>query len=116
VKYALQKTDETATAVGKTLQGLACLVVSLFATANLSAQCAMCRTALTNSPEGQRWAHGINAGILLLLLAPFLIAGLIAFLICRQKITFVLSNALHHFRYRFVRLPGRRPSIAGLSR
>ncbi len=47
------------------------------------AQCAMCRTALVNSPEGQKLANGFNSAILFLLGAPFVVAGTIAFLIFR---------------------------------
>ena len=53
----------------------ACVAIVLFFSLDVAAQCAMCRTALTQSAEGQRWSRGINAGILLLLAAPFLIAG-----------------------------------------
>jgi len=49
----------------------------------LWAQCAMCRTGLLNSPEGQQWASGFNRGILFLLLVPFGIVGGIAALIWR---------------------------------
>jgi hypothetical protein len=51
---------------------------TLSSPAGLLAQCATCTTALTNSEEGRRWAQGINSGIILLLLAPFLIFGAIA--------------------------------------
>ena len=54
-----------------------CFAMALAWPRGLSAQCAMCRTALTSSEEGRRWAQGINAGILLLLVAPFLIFGTI---------------------------------------
>ena len=67
------------------LAGLA-FAFSLLLSGNLSAQCAMCRTALTNSVEGQRWSRGINAGVAILLLAPFTIAGCIAFQIFRVQI------------------------------
>lgn len=50
------------------------------------AQCAMCRTALLNSPEGQIIAAGFNRGILFLFAAPFLVAGTIAFLIFRSRV------------------------------
>ncbi len=43
------------------------------------AQCAMCRTAMLNSPEGQKLARGFNHGILLLLSVPFFVVGTIAF-------------------------------------
>ena len=39
----------------------------------LAAQCAMCKTALLNSPEGQQMASGFNRGILFLLGAPLLV-------------------------------------------
>ncbi len=51
----------------------------------LWAQCAMCRTGLMNSPEGQQWASGFNRGILFLLLVPFGITGGIAALIWRAS-------------------------------
>ncbi len=62
------------------------LAVLLLFSADLSAQCAMCRTALTQSAEGQRWSSGINAGIMLLLAAPFLIAGIILAVIFQAQI------------------------------
>lgn len=63
-----------------------CLAVLMLLSPNLSAQCQMCRTALTQSPEGQRWSRGINAGIMLLLAAPFLIAGGISLVIYRPHL------------------------------
>jgi hypothetical protein len=63
-----------------------CLAVLLLFSADLSAQCAMCRTALTQSAEGQRWSRGINAGIMLLLAAPFLIAGVIFAVIFQSQL------------------------------
>jgi hypothetical protein len=62
------------------------LAVMLLFCQSLAAQCQMCRTALTQSAEGQRWARGINAGILLLLAAPFLICGAIAFVVWRPQV------------------------------
>jgi protoheme IX farnesyltransferase len=47
------------------------------------AQCAMCKQALLNSAEGQRFVTGLNAGILLLLAAPFIVIGVIALQIHR---------------------------------
>ena len=46
-----------------------------------SAQCAMCRTGLANSPEGRRMASAFNHGIILLLCVPFVLAGVMAFFI-----------------------------------
>jgi hypothetical protein len=44
----------------------------------LAAQCAMCRTALTESVEGQQLASGFNSAILFLLGAPYLVFGTLA--------------------------------------
>jgi hypothetical protein len=41
-------------------------------------QCAMCRTALESSPEGQAIAEGFRHGILFLLAAPYAIVGAVA--------------------------------------
>lgn len=38
-------------------------------------QCAMCRTALENSVEGQQIAQGFRQGIIFLLAAPYAIIG-----------------------------------------
>jgi len=42
-------------------------------------QCAMCRTALENSVEGQAVAEGFRYGIIFLLTVPYAIAGTISF-------------------------------------
>ena len=63
----------------------------LIASTNAAAQCAMCRTALTNSAEGQHWSRGIDHGILLLLAAPFLIVGRVLFSIYQPEIVAWLS-------------------------
>jgi hypothetical protein len=42
------------------------------------AQCAMCRTALTEYAEGQQMARGFNDAILFLLVAPYLVFGTLA--------------------------------------
>jgi hypothetical protein len=47
------------------------------------AQCAMCRTALESSAEGQAIAGGFRKGIVLLLAAPYAIFGTIAYFIVR---------------------------------
>jgi hypothetical protein len=69
-----------------------CIAIVLLCGMGLSAQCQMCRTALTQSVEGQRWSHGINAGILLLLAAPFLIAGGSLLVICRAQLVHTLGR------------------------
>ena len=69
-----------------------CLAFLLAWNADLSAQCAMCRTALTQSAEGLRWSRGINAGIMLLLAAPFLIAGVILGVIFQSQLLLSLRR------------------------
>ncbi len=59
------------------------ILVFRFAVGELMAQCAMCRTALASSPEGQKLASGFNSGILFLLSAPFLIVAIGAVLILK---------------------------------
>ncbi|MBI3895060.1 MAG: hypothetical protein HY313_03925 [Acidobacteria bacterium] len=49
------------------------------------AYCAMCQTALSNSPEGQQLAGGLNGGVLFLLTIPFLVAGSVLFLIFKGR-------------------------------
>jgi hypothetical protein len=72
----------------------ACCVIMLFLARDLAAQCAMCRTALTQSAEGERWSRGINAGILLLLATPFLIAGACLLVIFRDQTSRFARNLL----------------------
>lgn len=76
----------------------ACFAAVLSWPSALSAQCAMCRTALTNSEQGQRWAQGINAGILLLLIAPFLIFGAIFLRIYNHEVNAAVRQFLRHCR------------------
>jgi len=82
------------------------LAFALLFSQDLAAQCPMCRTALTQSAEGQRWARGINAGILLLLTAPFLIAGSAALVIYRPQVMAAVSR-IRWLPFRPV--PGRIP-------
>ncbi|MBI2818561.1 MAG: hypothetical protein HYX73_01150 [Acidobacteria bacterium] len=52
-------------------------------TPTAAAQCAMCRTGLLNSPEGQQLIAGFNSGILFLLAVPILICFSVLFLLWR---------------------------------
>ena len=47
------------------------------------AQCAMCVTALENSPEGRAMAASFNNGILFLLAMPYAIFGTVGFIVFR---------------------------------
>lgn len=50
------------------------------------AQCSMCKTALTNSAEGQRVAAEWNRAILVMVAAPYLVFGSIASWLFRSRI------------------------------
>ncbi len=92
------RTDATPRRRGRTRQALraragrslvAALVVTTVAAAlwphPVSAQCAMCRTAL-NSPEGRALIAAFQRGILLLLAVPFaLIVGIAALAVRSQR-------------------------------
>jgi hypothetical protein len=61
------------------------LALLLMMTASAAwAQCPMCRTAL-QSPQAAALAAGFRHGILLLLAAPFLSVGLVAWLVVRSQ-------------------------------
>ena len=60
------------------------LVAMLALPDTVAAQCAMCRRAL-DSPEGLRLIGALRRGILLLLAAPFLLFGVVAFLALRTQ-------------------------------
>ena len=63
------------------------LVVLLGLTAEPAlAQCAMCRSVIAQSPEGQRIAGELNKAILLMFFAPYLIFGSFAAWIFRSRI------------------------------
>ena len=64
------------------------LVIALTFTANsvVEAQCPMCRMSLeSNLKNGGTAGSGINAGILFLLMTPYLLVGGIAFVWYRNK-------------------------------
>lgn len=52
---------------------------------DLGAQCAMCRTALVSSEEGQEMSAKLNAGILLLLGAPVTVVAGIGLAMVRSR-------------------------------
>ena len=63
---------------------VAVLIAILAAPEPLAAQCAMCRRAL-GSPEGQHLIAALRRGIVVLLAAPFLLFGVVAFLAVRSQ-------------------------------
>ena len=63
------------------------LVVALgLAATPAAAQCAMCRSVIAQSPEGQRVAGELNKAILLMFFAPYLIFGSFTAWIFRSRI------------------------------
>lgn len=81
----------TRAVLGALMVGLIVLSVST----DVSAQCAMCRTLL-GTPEGQRMISALRSGILLLLVAPFVIFATVATLAVRlQRRRRALEDAGH---------------------
>lgn len=77
------------------MAGLAAVLVMVGLSGDASAQCAMCRTLL-GSPEGQRMITALRSGILLLLVAPFVIFATVATLAIRlQRRRRALEDATH---------------------
>ncbi len=66
-------------------RALRALPLTGFLAAEAQAQCAMCRTALANSPEGQQLIAAFNKGILLLLAVPLVIFGSAVFMLWRAS-------------------------------
>ena len=62
---------------------LAVVLITVIGEPPAHAQCAMCRTALENSPEGRGMAASFNRGILLLLAVPYAIFGTIGVVVFR---------------------------------
>ncbi|AXT57836.1 hypothetical protein J8L88_10215 [Aquimarina sp. MMG015] len=60
------------------------LVLLLFFTVSMDAQCAMCRAVL-ESEEGQNTAKGINNGIVYLMIIPYVLIGVVGYFIYRNK-------------------------------
>jgi hypothetical protein len=60
-----------------------------------SAQCVMCKAALTDSPEGRAINETFNRAILLMLVAPYALVGTLMATVFRRPLMRVL---LQHFR------------------
>jgi hypothetical protein len=60
------------------------LAAMIVAPETAAAQCAMCRRAL-GSPEGQHLVAALRRGIVVLLAAPFMLFGIVAFLAIRTQ-------------------------------
>ena len=64
--------------------GAATLLVAVLIPEGAAAQCAMCRRALA-SPEGLPLIAALRRGIVVLLAAPFMLFGVVAFLAVRAE-------------------------------
>jgi|SRR5438045_7451701 len=58
------------------------------------AQCAMCQTALLNSPEGRGIGQEFNRAILLMLFAPYLVFGSVGAVLLRHRIAKGVRSSL----------------------
>lgn len=65
---------------------VACFILLMCLSADLSAQCAMCRaTAASSLGSGNSMADGLNTGILYLIAFPYIAIGTVAFLWYRNN-------------------------------
>jgi hypothetical protein len=65
---------------------LAAATPLLLAAAPAMAQCAMCQTALMNSPEGRGMGAEFNRAILVMLFAPYAVFGSVGLVLLRHRI------------------------------
>jgi hypothetical protein len=66
---------------------LALLVAPLvLSAAPVMAQCAMCQTALMNSPEGRGMGQEFNRAILVMFFAPYAVFGVVGTILLRHRI------------------------------
>jgi len=74
--------------------GLAVLALLLAAAGPVAAQCAMCRSVLQQSPEGQRLSGQLNLAILVMFFAPYLVFGSFVIVMFRGRIGALLVRFL----------------------
>jgi hypothetical protein len=77
------------------------LALLLWEPSVLLAQCAMCKTALTNSPEGRAISGRFNVAILVMLVAPYVIASGVLLAVFRERIRSRLATGGIALRARF---------------
>ena len=65
------------------MKQLICLLLLFFATLDSFAQCAMCKAVVENG--GQEMAEGINSGITYLMIFPYLLVAILAYILFRYK-------------------------------
>jgi hypothetical protein len=91
---------------GTAALALLALAVALLLAPPAAAQCAMCKTALTNSEEGRGLTAEFNRAILIMLLGPYLLMAAGAGYLLRGRIRSLAARAAGR-----VRLPSRRPAF-----
>ena len=65
---------------------LLALAAALALSGSAAAQCAMCKTALTGSPEGQSLSGELNQAILVMMAGPYLVMGAFGVVLFRARI------------------------------
>ncbi len=73
---------------------LAVAATLLLLPAGARAQCAMCKTSLTNSPQGRALAGSFNKAILVMMAAPYLVAGAFGVALYRRRLGEVIHRLL----------------------
>jgi hypothetical protein len=71
---------------------LAAVAPLLLYAAPLFAQCAMCQTALMNSPEGRGMGQEFNRAILVMFFAPYLVFTVVGTVLLRHRIRGALQR------------------------
>jgi len=71
---------------GRTAFLLAAVVAAVLLAPPAFAQCAMCKTALTSSPEGRHMAGQLNLAIMMMVFSPYVIAATVAGVLFRRQI------------------------------
>jgi hypothetical protein len=66
--------------------GLVTLGILILAGAPVLAQCSLCKTVLTQSPEGRQLSETFNFAILVMVFAPYLVFGSLALILFRSRI------------------------------
>jgi len=77
-----------------------------------TAQCVMCKTALSGSPEGRRMIAQFNYAILLMVVAPYLVMGGFVVGVYRERIAHRLARFGATVRARLEALPARWATVA----
>jgi hypothetical protein len=72
------------------------------------AQCAMCQTALMNSPEGRGMGQEFNRAILVMFFAPYAVFSVVGTVLLRHRIAAALRRGRGSWRRAMRLAPGTR--------